>query len=245
MPYVFELDIPYKTYDIGKVSEEIEKLGRLGAFHHVETSVCVVGAKDRSEAIDSIFNFLLELDYYDNLVKSKISSDIIPGLPHGIESEIKKELEEVDKRVREHEKVKSKDFEPLPMMECLFIKSKVLNYLRKEGYTPTREIIDGSVLNKAISDIFDKAIAEARAYGRDTIEIEDFKTTEGVSVDDTFFVKSIVHEYFQSKGFTPSSDVLKGGEVIDKTIAGFLDRAIKNARKDNRLEFVGEIDFEQ
>jgi len=294
MPYVFELDIPYKTYDIGKVSEEIEKLGGLGAYYHVETSVCVVGAKDRSEAIDFIFNFfvnndldflyeyfaenfgdiiiqelvrnynfniedpeeVLELwldkddlkkpifDKYKNMLKSEMSSDIIPGLPHGIESEIKKELEEVGKRVREHDRVKSKDFERLPMMDCIFIKSKVLNYLRKEGYRPTREIIDGSVLNKAISDTFDKAITEARAHGRETVEIEDFKTTEGVSVDDTFFVKSVVYKYFQSKGFTPSSDVLKGGEVIDKTIAGLLGRAIKNAKKDNRLEFLGEVDFE-
>ena len=62
MPYVFELDIPYKTYDIGKVSEEIEKLGRLGAYYHVDTSVCVVGAKDRSEAIDCIFDFFVNDD---------------------------------------------------------------------------------------------------------------------------------------------------------------------------------------
>jgi len=247
MPYVFELDIPYKSYDIGNVYEEFEKLGSLGAYYHAETSVCVIGAKNRNEAIDFIFNFINDLDFdeYKNKPKLEMSSEIIPGLPNDLENEIKKELEEVGKRVREHEKVDSKSFERVPMMECLFVKSKVLNYLRQEGFSPTREVIDGSVLNIAISDTLDRAIGEARTHDRETVEAEDFKKAKEVSssVDDTLFVKKIVHNYVESKGFTPSSDVLKIGGVIDNAIADLLERAIKNAKKDNRSEIVGGKDF--
>ena len=288
MPLVFLLDPPpfqpydpWEYVDLSLIYEEFKKLGRLGAYYHRSTSVCVVGAKDREEAIEAVLNYLVEweydeffiacleveyehldnvhdiwydipdertkkriIDYHKSLFKLAIHCELNSGLPGNLESFLKKEFVEYEKSEREYEKVESKDFKKVPLNELLLIKSRVRSYLKKKGFGYTAEVIDGEVLNNAIIDILDGAIAEARVQNRETVEIEDFKQPKEISVDETLFVKSHIRDYIKSKGLTPGSNVFNDGGVIDKAIANLLDRAIENARKDDRSEFVGGKDFQ-
>ncbi len=59
--------------------------------------------------------------------------------------------------------------------EAFFIKSKVRDYLKSEGYQTSSDLIDGNVLNEIIIELLDKAIAITKANGRKTIQPKDIQ----------------------------------------------------------------------
>lgn len=59
------------------------------------------------------------------------------------------------------------------IVEDLFIKSKVRNYIKSKGCNTSGDLIDGPALNNAIIDILDKAVARAKANNRKTVKAKD------------------------------------------------------------------------
>ncbi len=59
--------------------------------------------------------------------------------------------------------------------EAFFIKSKVRDYLKSEGYQTSTDLIDGNVLNEIIIEILDKSIAIAKADGRKMVQPKDIQ----------------------------------------------------------------------
>lgn len=59
------------------------------------------------------------------------------------------------------------------VVEALFVKSKVREYIKGKGYNTSGEIIDGATLNDAIIDILDKAVTRAKANARKTVKSKD------------------------------------------------------------------------
>ena len=58
-------------------------------------------------------------------------------------------------------------------VETLFVKSKVREYIKGKDCNTSGAVIDGSVLNNAIIDILDKAIARTKANNRKTVQEKD------------------------------------------------------------------------
>lgn len=59
--------------------------------------------------------------------------------------------------------------------EAFFIKSKIREYIKSEGYQTSIDLIDGNVLNEIIIEILDKAIAIAKSDGRKTVQPSDIE----------------------------------------------------------------------
>lgn len=59
------------------------------------------------------------------------------------------------------------------MVDTLFVKSKVREYINNKDCNTGGEVVDGDVLNDRIVDILDKAIARAKANGRKTVQEKD------------------------------------------------------------------------
>jgi len=54
-----------------------------------------------------------------------------------------------------------------------FVKSKVREYIKSKGCNVSKDLINGNALNKIITEILDKAIANAKAEGRKTVQPND------------------------------------------------------------------------
>ncbi|TFG00668.1 MAG: hypothetical protein EU541_01655 [Promethearchaeota archaeon] len=59
------------------------------------------------------------------------------------------------------------------MVDTLFVKSKIREYINSKDCNTGGEVVDGDVLNDRIVDILDKAIARAKANGRKTVQEKD------------------------------------------------------------------------
>ena len=60
------------------------------------------------------------------------------------------------------------------MVEALFVKSKVREYIKKKGCNTSGAILDeNGSLNASIMTLIDKAIARAKANGRKTVKDRD------------------------------------------------------------------------
>jgi small GTP-binding protein len=57
--------------------------------------------------------------------------------------------------------------------EAFFIRSRVRDYFKSQGYLPSNDLVDGNMLNDIIIEILDKAIEKAKAAGRNTVLPED------------------------------------------------------------------------
>ncbi len=58
-------------------------------------------------------------------------------------------------------------------VEALFVKSKVREYIKGKDCNTSGVVVDGPVLNNAIIEILDKAIARAKANNRKTVQEKD------------------------------------------------------------------------
>ena len=54
--------------------------------------------------------------------------------------------------------------------EALFIKSKVREYIKSKGYQASTDLLEGNVLSEIIIEILDKAIANTKRDGRNTVQ---------------------------------------------------------------------------
>ncbi len=59
------------------------------------------------------------------------------------------------------------------MVDTLFVKSKIKDYIKSKDCYTGGEVVDGDVLNDRIVDILDKAIGRAKANGRKTVQEKD------------------------------------------------------------------------
>ncbi|MFX0033986.1 MAG: hypothetical protein ACFE8E_14670 [Candidatus Hodarchaeota archaeon] len=185
----------------------------------------------------------LRQQVYNKLFIQGLRSEVVSELPSRLKEQVDIELKSMLEHERLLERIGSIDFEKA--REFYFVRSRVRSHFRQKGFSPTAEIIDGKVLNEIITDILDKAIKDAESKNRKTVEIEDFKIFTQipfVPYKEFLFVKSMVRNYIESKGYTPSDDVLDGG-ILNKIISDLLDKAITKAMADNR-SIIGRIDFE-
>ncbi|MFX1353969.1 MAG: hypothetical protein ACFFGP_08425 [Promethearchaeota archaeon] len=201
--------------------------------------------KDLINELWSIWRHDKELrqQVYNKLFIQGLRSEVVSELPSRLKEQVDIELNLFLEHKRLLERIGSIDFEKA--IEFYFVRSRVRGHFRQKGFSPTDEIIDGKVLNEIITDILDKAIKDAESKNRKTVEIEDFKIFTQipfVPYKEFLFVKSMVRNYIESKGYTPSDDVLDGG-ILNKIISDLLDKAITKAMADNR-SIIGRIDFE-
>jgi histone H3/H4 len=59
------------------------------------------------------------------------------------------------------------------MVDTLFVKSKIREYIKKEDCNTGGDVVDGDVLNERIMEVLDRAIARAKANGRKTVQEKD------------------------------------------------------------------------
>ncbi len=59
------------------------------------------------------------------------------------------------------------------VVDVLFVKSKVREYIKSKECNTSGDVIDGPALNNALIDILDKAIGRAKANGRKTVQEKD------------------------------------------------------------------------
>ncbi len=59
------------------------------------------------------------------------------------------------------------------VVDVLFVKSKVREYIKSKNCNTSGDVIDGPALNNALIGILDKAIARAKANGRKTVQEKD------------------------------------------------------------------------
>lgn len=59
------------------------------------------------------------------------------------------------------------------MVEALFVKSKIRDYIKAKKCNTGSDVVDGDVLNKRIIEILDRAIERAKANKRKTVQEKD------------------------------------------------------------------------
>ncbi|MFX1237458.1 MAG: hypothetical protein ACFFAS_19040 [Promethearchaeota archaeon] len=60
-----------------------------------------------------------------------------------------------------------------PVVDALFVKSKVRDYIKSKGCNTSGDVIDGDALNNAITALLDAAIKRAKANNRKTVQEKD------------------------------------------------------------------------
>jgi small GTP-binding protein len=87
---------------------------------------------------------------------------------------VEKAFRELTRIIAEKEGVKDVSLKKAKA-EAFFIKSKVRDYIKSVGYKTSSDLVGGNVLNDLIIDILDKAIANAKADRRKTVQPKDFR----------------------------------------------------------------------
>jgi histone H3/H4 len=59
------------------------------------------------------------------------------------------------------------------MVEPLFVKSKVREYIKAKELNTGSEVLDGEVLNSIVTELLDKAVVRAQKNGRKTVKARD------------------------------------------------------------------------
>jgi len=108
MPYVFEVDIEDFEYfaNIDKMREEIEKTGHKTAYYHTGTLVTVVGAKDRTEAVKSLIEYLvydwgMEYEFFEDVFWDEIK-DFLESEYRGVDEDELYSIWDDDDKLKEY-----------------------------------------------------------------------------------------------------------------------------------------------
>jgi len=59
------------------------------------------------------------------------------------------------------------------MVDTLFVKSKIREYIKSKDCNTSSSILEGDMLNERIVEILDRAIDRAKANGRKTVKARD------------------------------------------------------------------------
>jgi histone H3/H4 len=59
------------------------------------------------------------------------------------------------------------------MVDTLFVKSKIREYIKSKDCNTSSSILEGDMLNNRIVEILDRAIDRAKANGRKTVKARD------------------------------------------------------------------------
>ena len=83
----------------------------------------------------------------------------------------------VEKPLRELTRIITEDkrVEDIDLKKPFFMKSKVREYLKSQGFHTSSDFLDGTVLNDKIIEILDKAIVNTKADGRKTVKGRDIQ----------------------------------------------------------------------